>query len=58
MHKKYTDLNELIQYNFEASQYFSGLPQYVKEQIEKRQESVNSLASLQDYAENLLRGDI
>jgi hypothetical protein len=57
MHKKYSDLNELIRQDAEADRYFSALPDYVREQISERGDGVNSLASLQDYAENLLRGD-
>ena len=57
MHKKYSGLNELIQQDAEANKYYSLLPDYVQEQISERGDGVNSLASLQDYAENLLRGD-
>lgn len=57
MHKKYSGLTELINQDAEANQYFSSLPDYVREQISSRGDGVNSLASLQDYAENLLRGD-
>ena len=55
--KKYPDLEVLIQDDPEAKQYFTMLPDYVKDQIKQRSHNVNSLASLQDYAENLLRGD-
>jgi len=57
MHRKYNDLNALIEQNSEAKQYFSSLPDYVRDQIGQRSDHINSLASLQDYAENLLRGD-
>ena len=57
MTKKYPDLETLIQDDPEAKQYFIMLPDYVKDQIKQRSHNVNSLASLQDYAENLLRGD-
>ena len=33
------------------------LPDYIREQMETRAQGVNSLESLKDYAENLLRGD-
>lgn len=57
MSKKYPDLDTLIKDDQEANQYFKMLPDYVKDQIKQRSHHVNSLASLQDYAENLLRGD-
>lgn len=54
---KYSDLNALLQSEAEAKQYFDKLPDYVRDQIRTRPQSVNSFASLQDYAENLTRGD-
>ena len=57
MPKKYESLDVLIAENQSANQYFSSLPAYVKEQMSQRASSINSLASLQDYADNLLRGD-
>ncbi len=50
-------LEQLLQHDAQAAQYFSSLPDYVQQSIRTRSQSVNSLASLQDYAENLLRGD-
>lgn len=55
--KKYPDMYALFNSDAEAKRYYDALPAYVKEQIGTRAGSVNSLASLQDYAENLLRGD-
>lgn len=57
MPKKYTDLYTLMEQDAEAKSYYASLPDYVQEQISTRAGHVNSLASLQDYAENLLRGD-
>lgn len=54
---KYPDLNTLLQNEPEARQYFNTLPDYAREQISTRAQNVNSFASLQDYAENILRGD-
>lgn len=54
---KYPDLNTLLQSEPEAQQYFDTLPDYARQQISTRADSVNSFASLKDYAENLLRGD-
>ncbi len=53
----YDSLNSLVADSSEANQYFNNLPDYVREQISSRGDNVNSLASLKDYAENLLRGD-
>ena len=54
---KYPDLQVLLADAPEAKQYFDTLPDYVKDQIRTRPQGVNSFESLQDYAENLLRGD-
>ena len=50
-------LDQLLTEDAKAAQYFSSLPDYVQQSIRTRSQSVNSLASLQDYADNLLRGD-
>ena len=55
--KHYSGLDELLQADRAAHDYFAALPDYVREQITSRGGGVNSLASLQDYAENLTRGD-
>lgn len=57
MPQKYPDLQTLMNQDKNAENYFNSLPDYVREQIRVRAYSVNSMASLQDYAENLLRGD-
>ena len=57
MQKKYKGLTELINAEEAANKYYQSLPNYVKEQIDTRADSVNSFASLKDYAENLTRGD-
>lgn len=54
---KYPDLQTLLAEEPEAGQYYNKLPDYVKQQISTRAQSVNSFESLRDYAENLLRGD-
>ncbi len=53
----YPDLNALLSREPEARHYFDTLPDYAREQISSRAGSVNSFASLKDYAQNLLRGD-
>jgi len=57
MSAKYNDLHTLINSDRNALEYFNALPDYVREQITTRSQSVNSIESLEDYAENLLRGD-
>ncbi len=57
MQKKYSGLNELIQEDSMASKYYESLPDYVKQSIDARKQNINSLASLRDYAENLLRNE-
>lgn len=53
----YPDVYTLIQKDTKARQFYNKLPTYVKDQICTRAESVNSLESLMDYADNLTRGD-
>ena len=53
----YPDLQSLLSSDGAAREYYDKLPDYVRDMISSRADSVNSLASLQDYAENLLRGD-
>lgn len=57
MSARYRDLQSLIAQDSNARQYYDSLPDYVRDQIGTRADSVNSIESLQDYAENLLRGD-
>ena len=54
---QYKDLYALFRGEPEARKYFDALPGYVQEQIRTRPGGVNSMASLQDYADNLLRGN-
>lgn len=55
--QKYNDMYDLFQNDKNAKQYFDNLPDYVREQISTRANGVRSMENLQDYAENLLRGD-
>jgi len=57
MHKKYPNLTTLLAKDTAARRYYDSLPDYVRSMIGSRGDNVNSLESLQDYAENLLRGD-
>ena len=53
---EYSNLNVLLHSDSEARHYFETLPDYAREQISSRFVSVNSLAGLKDYAQNLLQG--
>lgn len=57
MPMKYPNLEALLMQDMAAQRYFNRLPDYVQSQIVTRAGSINSFASLQDYAENLTRGD-
>ncbi len=57
MSKKYPGLNSLLADDRRAQTFFNSLPEYVRESISQRADSVNSFESLKDYAENLLRGE-
>ncbi len=54
MQKKYSGLYELIDEDSTANEYYESLPDYVKQSICAREQNINSLASLRDYADNLL----
>lgn len=57
MEPKYKSMQAMFAQNAEAKKYYDALPDYVREQIATRADSVNSYSGLCDYAENLLRGD-
>ena len=57
MSKTYSGLHALIEDDQNARKYYNALPDYVREMMESRAHNVNSVESLKDYAENLLRGD-
>ena len=54
---KHSDLSDLLRQDPRAKEYFNTLPEYVQSQIQARPGGINSFASLQDYVENLTRGD-
>lgn len=54
---KYENMYAMFEEDSNAKRYFNGLPDYVREQISSRANSVNTYSGLRDYAENLLRGD-
>ncbi len=55
--KKYPDLNALLAADKQAKALFEQIPQYARDQIMERAGSVNSIESLSDYIDNVLRGD-
>ena len=55
--RKYENMYAMFEEDSNAKRYFNGLPDYVREQISSRANSVNTYSGLRDYAENLLRGD-
>ena len=57
MTNQFPDLRSMLAQDETAYQYFMELPDYVRDQISQRGDNVTTLESLQDYAENLLRGD-
>lgn len=57
MEGKYSGLYELMESDTKAKEYFDALPDYVKQSMEARQQNINSFASLEDYAQNLLRNE-
>lgn len=57
MNKKYSDLYALLADDHNARNYFNGLPDYVCDQMEERASGINSLESMEHYAEKLTRGD-
>ena len=57
MEPEYSSMYALFEQDAEAKRYFDSLPDYVRDQISSRADSVNTFAGLRDYADNLLRGD-
>lgn len=57
MSGKYASLDQLLKSDPQARACFDRLPEYVREQMKDRSDSINSLESLSDYADNLLRGE-
>lgn len=55
--KEYKSLGQLLKEEQSAFQYYSSLPDYVRSMIQQRSQNVCTMEQLQDYAENLLRGD-
>jgi hypothetical protein len=54
---EYDDLNAMLRSNGQAWEYYTSLPDYVRDHISSRGSNVKTLSSLQAYGENLLQGD-
>ena len=55
--QKYSDLYALLADDLSARDYFNQLPDYVCDQMEERASGINSLESMQHYADKLTNGD-
>ena len=55
--KHYKDLSTLLEAEGEARAYYDKLPDYVREMMQDRADSINSYESLCHYADNLTKGD-
>ncbi len=51
------ELNQLLDSDPEAKQYFSSLPQYAREAVEKHAGEIDGARSLRLYAEAFMRDD-
>ena len=57
MSKTYESLAQLLSADRRARAFYDSLPEYVRDQIRTRGQSVHSFESLSDYADNLTRGE-
>lgn len=55
--KEYQDLQALLAEDTLAYQYFSELPQYIREMISDRGGNIHTDEEMRRYADNLLSGD-
>lgn len=55
--KEYQGLGDMLKNDPEIFDYYTGLPKYVRSMIAMRSDKLHSFEALQDYADNLLRGD-
>ena len=53
----YANLGELLKRDLAAYDYFTSLPVYARSMIAQHSENMHSLEELQNYADNVLRGD-
>jgi len=57
MDRKYDTLSALLDQDPDARAFYDRLPDYVRQQMAAREDSINSFESLSDYVDNLTRGD-
>ncbi len=55
--KKPQNLEELLKYNSLAKSYFNNIPEYVKEEISKRDDKINSFEIMCNYIDKYTEGD-
>ena len=55
--KEYQGLGEMLKNDPAIFDYYTGLPKYVRSMIAMRSDSIHTFETLQNYADNLLRGD-
>ena len=53
----YANLGELLKRDLAAYDHFTSLPVYARSMIAQHSENMHSLEELQNYADNVLRGD-
>ena len=57
MPQEYEGLFDLIEKDQNAKEFYSTLPDYMKEMMSQRSQNVRTEEELRDYAEMLSRGD-
>ncbi len=58
MHSEtYENLNDLLNQNSRADDFFEALPSYVQEMIRERGNNIRSEHDMRMYAENIVQGD-
>lgn len=57
MRDNYSGLNDLVNNDETAKKYFANLPEYIRDQLNERRDSINSMESLKNYVDNITRMD-
>lgn len=55
--KEYQGLGDMLKNDPQVFSYYTSLPKYVRSMIAMRSDDVCSFETLQNYADNLLKGD-
>lgn len=55
--QEYPGLGQLLKADDAAFDYYTHLPDYVRSMIARRSQNVHTMEQLQNYADNLMRGD-